>query len=393
LHVFVHGDGYIMPNVLFVYHDSSFGSGASSSMTDILINFIRNDFDSFSVLHPSRKGDLSAALKKYGIPCLSTKYYPSRFSKKNNLLACFYPWLKCLFKTFYSFISALIFVVSGRANPFDIIYANTTDNYMAYFIARLSRKKLIWHVREFGLEDQNALHVFGIRFFYKKIVSSSAYVFFISNSLGDFIRNYNNSLNMHLFYDDLIIDTDVNNYSESNLFKMLVVGTISIGKGQYRCIDLVKEANARNVRIEIGIIGSTQSDYAAGLIENVKVNGFSNIIKFLGYKNKKELSEIRKNYPYGLVLSTKEAFGRITVEGMSCGQIMLVTNSGANSELVRNEHNGICFENFPELLDKLSGLNDSDKVDKIRFNATKSSNEFTSGKSSLKILSLILECK
>lgn len=72
----------------------------------------------------------------------------------------------------------------------------------------------------------------------------------------------------------------------------------------------------------------------------------------------KDVNTYRKNMDIGIVSSSNEAFGRVTVEGMLSNMAIIGANAAGTSELILNNKTGLLYElhNVLDLADKIEFL-------------------------------------
>lgn len=126
-------------------------------------------------------------------------------------------------------------------------------------------------------------------------------------------------------------------------FNIIIAGSICEGKGQIQALQAINniEYNDRKF-MHLDIIGDGLTEYMNYLKKYVYKNNLNEIVSFKKYDNC--LKEKFCNYDVGLVCSRAEGFGRITVEYMLAKVPVIVSNTGANSEIIDNEVNGVIYK-------------------------------------------------
>jgi glycosyltransferase involved in cell wall biosynthesis len=381
-----------MKKVLFVFHDSVPTSGATASMLDIIDNLINESELYISALIPYTNDGLNELLITKGIPVFQAINYGGRHPVANGILDVIKYKTKGIFKLSITFFSMLNFSkkILNQGDKYDVIYSNTSDTYAGHFLSQLLKVKHIWHVREFGLEDQNCEHTIGNTQYYKWL-SMSDKVVVISKALCSKISQHVSNNKLALVYDDVRL-TNIKVKSTKILngpLNILIVGTISEGKGQKLIIDAVNVLNKKGIECFLSIAGRVDSKYAQSMINYVEENKINNI-SFLGFRD--DIEKVRMDHDIGIVASRSEAFGRVTIEGMAAGLIMVVSDAGANPELVCDNDNGYLYKdnNLDALISIISHISENRmQMLSIRENAIKFSHRFDSGLASQKIYNII----
>ena len=85
-------------------------------------------------------------------------------------------------------------------------------------------------------------------------------------------------------------------------------------------------------------------------------------ISFLGYRN--NLRENLSSYDIGVICSKSEGFGRVTAEYMAAELCVIASDTGANTELIENEKNGLIYNynNDKELAEKIKKIYNNKKL-------------------------------
>ena len=135
-----------------------------------------------------------------------------------------------------------------------------------------------------------------------------------------------------------------------------VVGRITEGKGQNALVNAINMMNENKRReLNVSLVGENKNKYAISLIKKVKKLKLEDIVKFDGVIY--EISKCYSNMDIVIVTSRNEAFGRVSVEAMLEGCLVIASNTGANSEIISHMKTGLLYENN----------NDKDLKDKIEF--------------------------
>ena len=107
------------------------------------------------------------------------------------------------------------------------------------------------------------------------------------------------------------------------------------------------------------------------------------------------MTEIRKNMDIELMCSICETFGRVTVEGMRNGLLVIGSNTGGTPEIIKDKYNGLLYEQGKpqDLAEKiLSSINNKDEARKIAENAYQfSQTNFTPESNTKQIYEVIKE--
>ncbi|EFB9459648.1 glycosyl hydrolase family 1, partial [Escherichia coli] len=135
-----------MTKVLIVFHDGDKKSGATASMLDLLTELIKCKDLKIICLIP-KYGSLYDELKRLRIKTYVIKYYSGRYSL-GSYKGTVWNIIKTLIKQLITFLSFM--KIKNRFMNIDVVYTNTSDNYMGLLLSIFLKKKNIFHIREFG---------------------------------------------------------------------------------------------------------------------------------------------------------------------------------------------------------------------------------------------------
>lgn len=226
----------------------------------------------------------------------------------------------------------------------DVVHINTSTTYVGALAAILMRKKLVWHFRELMEED------LGGRFWNKKIVYSilkkSDYNIAISKCVLEKHKPMLGDTPFGVVYNGV----DINKYLniEHKIFQndkiiLTIAGRISANKGQLEILIAMSDLLKQRDDVELWIVGNGTESEKSKLVYFIKECGIPDKrIKFWGYVT--NMPEIWSKTDIAIVASKFEAFGRVTVEAMCSGCLLLGANTGGTVELVQNNKTGIIYE-------------------------------------------------
>ena len=125
--------------------------------------------------------------------------------------------------------------------------------------------------------------------------------------------------------------------------KFLLAGTLQKSKGQHLAVEamgILKEAGYKNVKLYLAGGDTTKfSTYLKTIIEKYDI---SESVEYLGFVE--DIKDLRRKMDVELICSESEAFGLVTVEGMLAGNLMIGSNSGATTEIIKDKVTGILYK-------------------------------------------------
>lgn len=325
--------------VLFIASDNDSTSGAFRSMV-VLCNLLQEKFGLDICVVLPKNGDgvnlLKASKIRYTI--IDSEDWiilqsASESQKKNKL--------RKMHNINSRAVSTLKRFVKGE--KFDLIHINTSYSYVGAIVANQLNIPLVWHIREFLEEDQSRTMVNRIKGY--KLMSRANAVVAISDSifnkykaiLNSDIRRIYNGIAIESFYNQ---DKTILNKEKTIL---VCVGTIDEYKGQGIAVEaLFNLKKSSKNDIELWLIGNDRTEYADRLRAFIASNGLSENVKFLG--RRQDVAELYQQSDIACVCSKAEAFGRITVEAMMSGNLVIGADTAGTKEIIEDGVDGLLFK-------------------------------------------------
>ena len=349
--------------MLFVSHERKMG-GANVSLYE-LVKELRKMGIEASVVVLYRGYPIDKEFRKIGIktvPCLFGWWMqPSEW----NLL------MKVCFRLLYFMQSFGVWKLCHyvKKNKIDIIHSNSGVIDVGAIVAKKTGCRHVWHFREYAEKHYNFEYIKGKKDSIDFINSYSDANIFISEALA---TEYNMINNKHVIYDGISNSYFANNaYNEHKniVTRFLVSGCLTHGKNQLEVLRAVKLLNSEfnlQDKIELFVAGSStdlfeSKEYEKELLRFVKDNNLHNV-HFLGYV--KDMTELRGKVDVEIIASKYEAYGRVTVEAMAAKHVVIVSDCGANCELVSEGETGYIYRsgNIDELVSKMMRCVDNVKL-------------------------------
>ena len=241
------------------------------------------------------------------------------------------------------------------------MYTNTSINIFGALINKYYGIPNIWHFREFRHEDHGIYYFLGDKNLMHLANKYASKIIVISQSMKQFhIQKGINSKLIKVVYNDVskssYIERDWNN--EADELNILIAGDIKEGKCQLEVIKslmMVQDNISWNLYLA-GTFGN--STYCKTVKKYIEANDLDEKVHILGLVE--DMNELRKKCNVGVVASKKEAFGRVTIEGMLAGLAMIGSNTGGTVELIKNKDNGLLYQigNNKDLAECIKALSD-----------------------------------
>jgi len=321
-------------NIMYIFNDSGIG-GAAMSLLDTLKE-IKKYINPIIIIPNSANEEVDIRFK--GL-CISVYkiHFSTDYVKVGNVTA-----EKKLQDFKQSYKAALQLIPIIEKENIDLIHINSSVSYFAAIVALMTHIPYIWHIREL-MEEQ-----FDCEFINKnlkisllkradRLIAISDYVkktYYDKYDL-EAIRLYN-GLDINKFKQDILLK---NNY-ENNF---LVAAAITPQKGQINVIEAAEILIKKGYDIHIDIVGNGFAGYVWALEKYIKRKGLENHINIIPFQN--DLSSLRGIASYAITSSQNEALGRVTIEAMLAGNIVIGARSGGTTEIIgKNEERGFLYE-------------------------------------------------
>ena len=327
--------------ILYISSDNDICSGAFRSLAKLSYISKSTFKNKVTVVLPN-KGDGAGLLNEKGIDNIMIRSENWIVPQKNIAFKTIIK--KTIFSicNIYSIVRLRNYI---KKNKFDIVHINTTYSYVAALAAKGLKVPVIWHLRE-ALEEDQGNKIINRKLGYKLISESDKIV-----AISDFVFNkYKNifglklvKINNGIDHNDFYIDREIFNNKTINI---LFLGGISKSKG----VDLLINAAIKIIEngyknIHVDVVGRS-NEYAEKLQEYILEKNMSKYIVFHGSQQ-----DTLKYYSTNdvLVMASKaEAFGRVTVEAMLAGCLVIGADSGNTPYILDNGKAGLLFKNRDE---------------------------------------------
>jgi len=257
-----------------------------------------------------------------------------------------------------------------KMNP-HLIYTNTSVIPWGALSALLLNKPHIWHIHEFGDKDHQLEYSTSLeeaRFIIDKLSDKIIY-----NS--EAVKKYHSKLkfskkniviNGGIELENIIESEITKIYKKDKSLKLILVGSFRESKGQDQAIEAVAHLSKSGIETELLLLGryDIRDVYYKKLRELINKNKLKNVYfkKF-----------VKNPYPYImqadalLMCSKKEAFGRVTIEGMLLKKLVLGSKSGATTKIITDGKTGLLYEegNVGDLAKKIKFIINNRKKMKL----------------------------
>lgn len=373
--------------VLFIENAGHKTAGAFRSLVSLAVMLRKYGVEAHVALPKTADG--VSLLEENQIPFIQLQ--SCAYSRMMLAEPSFIEQIKMPVKDFVLKFSARKIAKYVKDNHIDIVHDNTSVSYIGMYAAKYAKVKHVWHIREFMEEDFNRR--FWRRAAYLRLINKSDAVVAISQAVYDKYKCEIDNSKFSLIYNGIDVEKFLN--TDRELFKsspisVLCVGRISPGKGQ----GLLIRATARlkteyNQFITLNLAGSYQASQYNQMIDLARSYGIEKHVNLLGQCD--DMNEVYTKNDVFCMASKCEAFGRVTIEAMLAGCIVLGSNSGGTAEILTAD-TGLTFHPNDEvdLAEKLNYIieNQSLMKEKAKNGQEFAMQNFTSDKNAKEIYHL-----
>jgi glycosyltransferase involved in cell wall biosynthesis len=331
----------MMPvTICFISHSS--GTGGAERVLLESVEALKQRGAECRVLLPEH-GELCGELDKLGVP-FSVVSFPMWMTRgRTGVLQRFKVTLGTL-------INAVLIAWKIHRWKCDLVYSNTVTVCVGALAARLLGIQHVWHLHEFGMEDQGLSFLFGRRLSLGIVNRFSIGCVCVSKALA---RKYQCDIDpakivvvypsMHrALKDDENCDHCGVATLHSGRFRCVIAGALMEGKGQEDSVLAMAHLKESGVDAELLIVGDGIPNYRRRLETLVSANGLESRVTFTG--RVKNAFPIMRSSDVVLVCSKSEAFGRVTVEGMLARKPVIGARAGATAELIEDGVTGLLYK-------------------------------------------------
>lgn len=278
----------------------------------------------------------------------------------------------------------------------DIIHSNTNRVDIGVYISKKYNIPHVWHLREMDEGTKN-MHYYSKNWAQYMNDGADCFIAITDAVKKSWVNHGIKDEKIKVIYNGIDPESVVKKNEEvlnDDMIKIVAVGRIERAKGQLDLINALCNLDEEiQKHFQVDFIGESYNDYKKLLVEKINAEGCVSSINFVGYCNR--VCEVLQNYDIGITCSAAEAFGRTTVEYMMAGLLTIVSNTGANLELVEGGITGLVYDYESEqmLTDILREIyKKKDEFKAIAINGRKEAiNKFNSNKNANGVYELYKE--
>ena len=326
--------------------------GANRSLLQLVTELHRNHGVEPVVVCPRDRLShvMAEAFGRENIACLPVPLVRFKLEGHRSIAA------KCMLAA--SFLLHNLYLIYALRNvKFDLVHSNSSVIDMGAYLAMWRGVPHVWHLREFGYEDFRMMSVFGRRY-ERWIYGKCRIAIAISKAIGQKFKPLFGD-RLELIYNGIVPkDESLSSNHCNKVITFCIVGRLEPNKNQMEVLEacrLLKQETEHPFSLLI-IGGGGNTAYTEELKQYAADNGLGNNVVFMGYRS--DVPEVLSRCDVGITASTNEAFGRVTVEYMMQNLAVIVSDTGANPEIVSDGGTGLLYRSGDarQLADKMLAL-------------------------------------
>lgn len=334
-------------NIVFITHYNEM-NGANQSLYTLLEGLCSHYVIKVYIHNPEDKDEgLFRKLKNLknvsveNIKLLSYLYFKNRYLGVFKLPINFLLSLKSIQKI----------VRYCKHKKVGVIYSNSSAESYGFLLSKFLGIKHVWHVREFGYLDYGLRHFLGDRF-KRFLLGRTSLVIAISRAIESYVKTEN----CKLIYNGVVNSNDIATvkslrFCETGI-RLGVVGLISHAKNQLIAIEAIKRLRRKGYLVSLDVWGDVGDvSYKKELDVFIAENRLESFVNFNGFETNKD--HIYSSMDILVMSSPYEAFGRVTIEAMSRGIVVVGNNTGGTVELIEDNKSGLLYSGVEQLENKI----------------------------------------
>lgn len=326
-------------------------SGASHSLINIILQMKKKGIE--PVLIIPHRGPLEKKLKENNIEYKwITQYYWIVDRDKPKTFKDSFKWI---LKQTINFIQELRIYYIIKRKKINLVHINAITSSNGYLAAKLSKIPLVWHIREFLEEDLNR----DFRNRNKAIskLNKADSIITVSDSVKNKYNRILSNENLIRVYNG--VDTSNYIHLKHDIFEkediiLTLVGRYVPQKGHLEVIyALNKIIKDYKKVIKIKVYGDDRDktflNELKSIVEKLELDEY---IDFMGYRS--DIHNVWAETDIALVTSKAEAFGRVTIEAMLAGALVIGADTAGTAELISNKY-GLLYKqgDYSSLAEKI----------------------------------------
>ena len=325
--------------VLHVFYGRDIAGGASYSMATLVEGLARHGHEVHALLPRTGRRVMAERLTEAGITChemtVPWQVYDAKGSTVSTRLKNYAKGIWSLATTAVMEIVTLTLI---RRHQIDVVHIGGAVITTGSVAARVLKVPLVWHVREF-VEEGLGFRYFPWINFYRALSRAHAVVC-VSDELSGKMRNFTASHRVRTVANGLALPpAAIAPRVSGGAIRLMSAGGLNRSKGIFVLMEALSGL-PRDLQCSLDVYGRANPDQLAEFARECERLGLQDVVTYRGHHP--DMPEVYRSHDACVVASTKEAFGRVTVEAMLSGCLVVGSDSGGTRELLR-DNRGLLF--------------------------------------------------
>ena len=231
-------------------------------------------------------------------------------------------------------------ILKGR--PIDIVHINNTVLSVGYSISKSLNSKYVWHLRGFMDLDFGWMPLRGWKKHYNTLKQTDAIIAITKPVLEHHVPLENK--NSYVIPDAVRRRDDTCLVMPKEKYFLFCAGFLTEQKGCGFAISAFAKSGLAANGYKLKIIGEDQSDYISILKKMVAHADLSDAVEFLGRSD--QVKEYMSRATAFLMCSENEGMGRVSIEAMFYGCLVIGRNAGGTKDFVFDGKTGLLFNDI-----------------------------------------------
>jgi glycosyltransferase involved in cell wall biosynthesis len=332
-----------MITVLYVTFASKNFDGATYSLMDLIKSVQKNVYP---IVMVREKGCVYDFFSNNGVECIVCDFKEDLVGKPVK----FHQYIKYAIKyipnhlTYYRKNLKCVETVAEilRERKIDIVHSNNTVLPVGYDIAKGLNSKFVWHLRGFMDLDFGWMPLRGWKKYYSTLKQTDAVIGITKPVLEHHVPLKRK--NAYVISDAVRSKDDTCFMLPKEKYFLFVAGFLTERKGCDFAISAFAKSGLAANGYKLKIIGEDQANYISKLNQIVAHAGISDKVEFLGRSNK--VKEYMSRATAFLMCSENEGLGRVSIEAMFYGCLVIGRNAGGTKDFVFDGKTGLLFNDI-----------------------------------------------
>lgn len=367
--------------ILYICTDYDQFAGSSLSLLN-LINSVKSQV--YPIVLLPAEGIVSSTLREQGVECIVCPFYYLWEKKRNIKTLIKQPKQARIYRYLSSDIHCAKYVqVLLKKKQVSIVHSNSTISTVGVLISKVLHAKHVWHVREM-LDIHFDIKIFLGKRRLIRLINHADTRICISNSIfkhWDII-----SKNTDIIPDAVRSISDICYYKNKEPYFLACAAQINDNKKIDVAVKAFCKSDVAKHGYKLKLLGYCSEEFKQKLMNIAQSYNMEKYIEFEGYQL--DVSKYFKHAYAFIMCSPYEGLGRVTIEAMCYGCVVIGVNSSATAEIISNNINGWLYNNEYECAQLIKQSIEKNTEDMILCAQQKVKDMYTEEVYGKKILSL-----